>query len=305
MTSRDALTMITIPASRIYVVPGFNSRKDFAPKPGGDVLSDPELMADIKARGLDSPIRVEPIKAGTLLKDLAGGPDIEAPHDSYNLIFGERRLRACKAIDPEFPVMATVQPADQRNPLGRRMANLQENLNRKGLTLWETGEAMAEMTEPPYKLDKKAIAKMLGYTETHVGNMLRLRSKLAPEIWEHVRKVGSSIDRAVLFRICMLKKEEQMPAYQAELDARKTRGAATKARKERAKAVKGKRAAKAQEEGEADEEEDTTPAASKAHANRCAKLLADLDENPLGSKQMEKGARAAVAFILGDNEAFS
>ena len=301
-TTAEALTIVVVPACRIFVSPGFNSRKDFAPKPGKDTLSDPELLADIKARGLDTPIRVEPIKAETI-KGSNGTPDVVIPHDSYLLVFGERRLRACKAIDPDYPVIATVQPKAQRSPLGRRLANLHENLNRKSLTLWETGEAMADLQET-HKLDKKGIAEALGYTEAHCGNVLRIRNKLAPEIWEHIRKVGSSIDRAVLFRVCMLPTAEQPAAYAAELEKRKTRGAAAVDRKKAKAKAKAKRNGKAAEEGDETEEgEIVTESPTETTRAHAAKAL--LAANPYGSKAAQRGAEAAIAYVLGDDEALS
>ena len=93
-------------------------------------LDDAALRADIAARGLDNPVRVR--RDGT----------------AWEVVSGDRRVRACLEIDPNFPVLCTVQPQRQDTELGRALTRLADNA--QNLRTWELCEELHRLTLIPH-----------------------------------------------------------------------------------------------------------------------------------------------------------
>ena len=126
-----------------------------------------ELASSIRQHGLLQPITVR------------------SSGDGYELIMGERRLRACRmlgftAIDA-FILPAT---ADESAELA-----LIENLQRESLHYFEEAEAYAELIARGMTQD--ALAHRLGKSAASVANKLRLL-KLEPELRQYLWEEGLS-----------------------------------------------------------------------------------------------------------------
>ena len=160
-----------IPIHRILV--GERFRKDF-----GDIT---ELKIDIKDNGLISPIAVN---------------DITGEGKEYQLLAGERRLRACLDLGwTEMPVNIYVGKLD---PMQVRLIELSENIKRKDLTPYEVISIRAEIhklrlaiygekTSTSADAEGTSIrdtAKVLGVHQSHLSRDLQLAElvELMPEL---------------------------------------------------------------------------------------------------------------------------
>ena len=109
------------------------------------------LAESIKANGLLQPITVREIE------------------DHYELIAGERRLRACKHIGLEEIDAIVLEKTDEESA---RLA-LIENLQREDLNAVEQAMAMRAIMEDE-GLTQNELAERLGYRQSTVANKLRL-----------------------------------------------------------------------------------------------------------------------------------
>lgn len=111
----------------------------------------------------------------------------EAPHGEgrYELVAGERRLRAVKSLNMER-VMCVVQKAleDETSAI---MA-LIENLQREDLNYFEEAQCYQKMIDN-YGLTQEQLAERVGKSQSAVANKLRLL-KLAPEVKEKLVESG-------------------------------------------------------------------------------------------------------------------
>jgi ParB family chromosome partitioning protein len=136
-----------IPLAAIHVAPGHNPRKHFKP------AKFERLVESIKADGLIQAITVRPNPHG----------------DGFELISGERRLRACRQLNfADIP--AVVRDVDDAT--SRRLALL-ENLDRDNLSVAD--EALsAQGHVDAYDGDHDAAARALGWSTQKLKHRLRL-----------------------------------------------------------------------------------------------------------------------------------
>ncbi|MAI88411.1 MAG: DNA-binding protein [Candidatus Marinimicrobia bacterium] len=132
-----------------------------------------KLAASIKEKGLITPISVRYIK------------------NSYQLVAGERRLRASKIAGlKEIPAYVL----DIETDLEMMELALIENLQREDLDIFEEAQAYLMMIEK-YKFSHDEIGKIVGKSRTNISNTLRLL-KLPKEIMESLRKKEISAGHA-------------------------------------------------------------------------------------------------------------
>lgn len=125
-----------------------------------------ELADSIQALGLLQPLTVRRRDGG------------------WELVSGERRLRAAKLAGlGEVPCLS-VQIDDQRSSL----LALVENLQRKDLDFWEEALALERLISV-YQLSQEEAARRIGKSQSAVANKLRLL-KLPPEILDALRTGG-------------------------------------------------------------------------------------------------------------------
>jgi ParB family chromosome partitioning protein len=142
-----------------------------------------ELKASIKRSGIIEPIIVRPIA-----------------HDTYELVAGERRLRASQALGlGEIP--AVIKPLSDQQALEHSIV---ENIQREALNPLEQAKGFQRLLEE-FGYTQEAIAASVGKDRTTVANILRLLT-LPEEIREalgrgtmtmgHAKALLSLTDRA-------------------------------------------------------------------------------------------------------------
>ncbi len=138
----------TAPVSRIAPCP-FQPRQRF----------DPERLEELR-RAIESQGVIEPL----IVRRAPGGED-----GRYELIAGERRLRAARAAGLET-VPIIVRDLDDRAALEM---SLVENLAREELNAVEEGRAFARLSRE-FGLSHDQIAGRIGKSRPHVSNAIRL-----------------------------------------------------------------------------------------------------------------------------------
>ncbi len=150
------------PGEHVYLAiesigPGpFNPRKAFPKK------ELEELAATIKTHGLLQPLIVRPAPG------FAGVQRRKKP--SYQLVAGERRLRAAKLAKLKAVPAIVRQLTDGQ---AREIA-LVENFQREDLNPIERAAGLAAILKAKHAPTQGALAMMLGCTQGHISNQLRL-----------------------------------------------------------------------------------------------------------------------------------
>ena len=146
LATSDEGALKSIPISQVTRNP-FQPRREFR----GEDLA--ELQESLKASGLLQPITVRR----------------RPGKDGFELIAGERRLRAAKALDwREIP--AIIKEIDDRTLLTLALI---ENLQRTDLNPIEEGEGYRQLAQA-FALTQQQIAETVGKDRTTIANMLRL-----------------------------------------------------------------------------------------------------------------------------------
>lgn len=147
----------------IYVQTGQIKPSPFQPREDFDSQSLEELSQSIKEKGVIQPILVR--RKG----------------DDYELIAGERRLRASKLLGiAEVPVI--IKDVEDRDSLE---LSLIENIQRQGLNPIEEARAYQYLIEK-FQITQEKISEVLGKARASVANTLRLL-KLPQEIQQEIR----------------------------------------------------------------------------------------------------------------------
>jgi ParB family chromosome partitioning protein len=148
----------------IYVQSDRIKPNPFQPREDFDAQSIEELAQSIKEKGVIQPLLVR--RKG----------------DYYELIAGERRLRAAQALNlGELPVI--VKDVEDRDSL--EMA-LIENIQRQGLNPIEEAHAYQYLIDK-FQVTQEKISEVLGKARTSITNTLRLL-KLPQEIQQEIKK---------------------------------------------------------------------------------------------------------------------
>lgn len=137
----------------------YQARKDFAPE------SISELAESISSEGLMQPVLVRQLK-----------------DSSYELIAGERRLRACKQLGLK-KIIACVQKASD---VSAAVKGLIENLQRTDLNPMEEARGIANLIAN-FHLTQESAAQRIGKPRSSVANSLRLLT-LPSEIQGYIAK---------------------------------------------------------------------------------------------------------------------
>lgn len=145
MNHLNELKIIMIPISKIRPNP-YQPRKVF------DQVMLEELSNSIKEFGVIQPINVRIIK-----------------NDIYELVAGERRLRAAKLAKLEQIPAIVIDVNDKDSAV----LALIENLQRENLNYIEEAEGYSNLIED-YSLTQEEIAKQVGKTQSTIANKLRL-----------------------------------------------------------------------------------------------------------------------------------
>lgn len=128
-----------------------------------------ELALSIRQHGLLQPISVRALPGGR-----------------YQLIAGERRLRACRLIG-QATIRAVVLSVDEHQAA---LLCMVENLQREGLHFFEEAEGFASLIRV-HGLTQEQVAERLGKQQSTIANKLRLL-RLPQQVREIVIRCGLS-----------------------------------------------------------------------------------------------------------------
>lgn len=126
-----------------------------------------ELAESIRAMGVLQPLTVRRREGG------------------WELVAGERRLRAARLAGLETIPCLSIQADSQASSL----LALVENLQRKDLDFWEEALALRRLVDT-YRLSQEEVARRVGKSQSAVANKLRLL-RLAPETLALLRDGGA------------------------------------------------------------------------------------------------------------------
>lgn len=160
-----------------------------------------ELTESLRS-GLQQPLKVTPIQAT----------------DRYKLVSGYRRYKGLTKIGcPQ--AMCIVAYYD--DPIAAVLDNLLENMHRERLRPFEVARALSGIYQRGYTL--RSIAKHVGLSMQHVGNLVRCHEKLIPPLKEVFRTHQSETTLTELIAIACLPAEEQLTKH-SEIVARANGG---------------------------------------------------------------------------------
>lgn len=127
---------------------------------------------------------------------------------------GSRRLAAAKRCYGEKggPILAIVEEFADDTDVADRIDNLTENLQRANLQPWEIANGVAEIVKRSKKKPAE-VSRMIGLAPSYVGNLLRMKEKLSPELWESYKLAGDSMPQRHLLAVCTMPKAKQVDAY--------------------------------------------------------------------------------------------
>ena len=182
----DSTRVLFLPVDDIFSNPD-QPRRVFAP---GDLE---ELARSIQALGLLQPLTVRRTEGG------------------WELVAGERRLRAAKLAGLREVPCLSLQIDSQRSSL----LALVENLQRKDLDFWEESLALDKLIST-YHLSQEEAARRIGKSQSAVANKLRLL-KLPREVLELLRD-GGATERHARALLCLEDAQLQLQAAQTVVE---------------------------------------------------------------------------------------
>lgn len=171
-----------------------NPRKHFDP------AKLAELAESIRATGVHQPVLVRPLPAHRL-QDTTH----LKPRPQYELVAGERRLRAC-AMAQMRTIPAMIRPLDDNQV---REAQILENLQRDDLTEIEEAEGYEQLVEHT-GLSAEEVGAKIGKSRSYVYNRLKLLN-LCPEGRQAMRDGWLPASHALLIA--------RMPSSKLQIDA--------------------------------------------------------------------------------------
>ena len=157
----DSQRVLYLPAD--YIVPNPNQPRTMFVREGLEELAD-----SIAEHGILQPLSVREV------------------HGRYQLISGERRLRAARMVGLATVPCILVAASDTESAL----LALVENLQRRDLDFLEEAVALRRLIVQ-HGLSQEEAARKVGKSQSAVANKLRLL-KLAPEVLEAVKEGGLS-----------------------------------------------------------------------------------------------------------------
>jgi ParB/RepB/Spo0J family partition protein len=155
---RSVGEVFSIPISEIYCDDDFNCRGYVAP------IDVADLARDIKARGLDQPITVQPYNVGEF---------------KWRIVCGHRRFKAT-VLNQATEINAIIRY--DLDPVKAMVVNLTENLKRKNLNIVQEARALDRLKQEGYT--PSAVAELIGQSKSWVNirfKLLNLHSDIQKE----------------------------------------------------------------------------------------------------------------------------
>ena len=195
-----------------------------AEKPGEE-MSDEQLEADIRVRGLIEPLRVRQLSDG-----------------GWGCVAGARRLVACRKIGGLWPCTYNER---ERDDFVAATTTLAENTHRRPMRNYEIANFLWTMHAARPELTPHELADSVGMKPSLCKELLLVRSRASPELWalfeRHDGALPAGIHWYEFVNICKLPKAEQVPAWLKLVDkqlagkSRPTRAQGRKYRPSRSK----------------------------------------------------------------------
>ncbi len=196
-TPAPSLPLIHVAVASI-TDPAFNSRTTI------DDEADATLLVSVKRDGIATPIKVVQLETGP---------------NSYQLVYGSRRLRAARAAGLQFIPALVAPPAPEGSgeqyAIDQMVENARENLARKDLTPYEQARTFAALRKAGVKL--KDVAQRVGVTEGHVSNLVSIYVQADPRIITEWSKDNQAATTGFLRQLVSEEKDhnKQLEAFKA------------------------------------------------------------------------------------------
>lgn len=145
----------------------------YQPRQEFDESAMEDMVASIKSYGILQPILVR-----------------ELPNGGYELIAGERRMRAAKLAGLE-KIPALIRAYNDREISAIALV---ENLQREDLNIIEESKAYDRLLKD-FSLTQEELAKAIGRSRSHIANILRLL-QLAPKVQDYLQNGNLSMGQA-------------------------------------------------------------------------------------------------------------
>ncbi len=181
----------------------------------------------------------------------------------YRLVNGHRRAHALRGLGWKSAPAVVIRDATE---VELYAANVVENVHRTDFRAWELADRLYLLTQPPFGLEHKEIAARIGKSHVYVSNLIRLRKKLSPELWERMKTAegGEQISFNQWLKVAGREPDAQQAYY--EQTVKSLARIKEVADKEAKKLEEGSRAGEASR-GELDEKEAEERAAKTKAAN--------------------------------------
>lgn len=169
---------------------GWNARREC-------LEPDEELVESVRAHGILEPVGVR-VEEGECW-----------------CVYGFRRVRAAILVGLEQVPVVLVEGSKFQ----AQVANIAENYQRRNLRPHELAQALFELHRE-YGFHAEELATMTGISKTHCANLLRVRQKLAPVIWEQFCSWGPTLKVPFqdLVELATLSWEEQIARWNTAHD---------------------------------------------------------------------------------------
>lgn len=224
---KDGFVVLNI--NDVHVDLTINSRREMARKNEGDhFVGDKEfdlsLVAHQEEYG-EAFIQAPSVMRATVPAEVIEGSEAKTePKEVWTVVYGYRRVLRCKDVLANTLQKFKVRQASKTADLYHRMVeNARENVQRQNLRPWELAEHLFNMQtaggDETSKKSPKEIADDIGLSAKYVANLIRVKTKLCPELWEMFRSAGESIPVNALIRISKLDPKEQIEAFKKEQGA--------------------------------------------------------------------------------------
>lgn len=171
-TTTSPSTLRKVKVKEIIVLKGFNARE------GGQGVNPTsadvqDLAVDIKKNGQQTPVRLREMT-------VPGDKPSDPPVVKLVLVAGERRVVAIRDVLKLEFIDASIATMSEDGALAEMMV---ENVRRKNLRPWEIAEGAHKLNkEHGWSGDR--IAERVGLSKSYTQNLIRLRDKLAPELYK-------------------------------------------------------------------------------------------------------------------------
>lgn len=152
---------------------GWNARRE-------NLEPDEELVRSIGLHGVLEPVGVRVI-------------ELPRKKEILRVIYGFRRTKAAilAGLDTIPIIACDFSEATDDEEVAYKTANVSENYHRSNLRPWELAQALFEL-EQETGIDPSELGERVGMSPEYASQLVRVRKRLAPVLWEQFQKWGVS-----------------------------------------------------------------------------------------------------------------